>query len=210
MIDDILRETNFPSEFTTSYYKINNKCLPICKIMPSPIISSSLDTFLGQPNIEASPAWELMDEQAQQKPMPTLFHSRLQRNLVNEINQQIKDYEAIQELRYIVPPFSPVPDISIVKNIRLPEEDGPLQGSPDWMIEIRSPDQGTLSLQSKILHCLSHDTQLAWLIDLQRKQVWVWEGKELPLIYTAEDSLPTLGEMEKITVNMLIAMTQKR
>ncbi len=58
--------------------------------------------------------------------MPTLFHSRLQRNLVNKINQQTNDYEAIQELRCIVPPFSPVPDIAVVKNTRLPIEDGPI------------------------------------------------------------------------------------
>lgn len=178
--------------------------------MRSPLISSPLETFLSLPNIETSPAWEFIDGQAQQKPMPTLFHSRLQRNLVNKINQQTNDYEAIQELRCIVPPFSPVPDIAVVKNTRLPTEDGPLQGSPDWMIEIRSPDQGTLSLQSKILHCLSNDTKLAWLIDLQREQVWVWQGTELPLIYTKEDSLPTLDDIENITVNQLMEMTQTR
>ncbi len=89
-------------------------------------------------------------------------------------------------------------------------EDGPLQGSPDWMIEIRSPDQGTLSLQSKILHCLSNDTKLAWLIDLQREQVWVWQGTELPLIYTKGDGLPTLDKIENITVNQLMEMTQTR
>ncbi len=45
--------------------------------------------------------------------MPTLFHSRLQRNLVNAINKQTKTYEAIQELRCIVPPLSLVPGIAI-------------------------------------------------------------------------------------------------
>ena len=64
--------------------------------MQSPIITSSLEAFLGQPNIDTSPAWELIHGHAQQKPMPTLFHSRLQRNLVNEINNQTQAYEAIQ------------------------------------------------------------------------------------------------------------------
>jgi Uma2 family endonuclease len=112
--------------------------------MQSPIATKPLTDFLQQPNIETSPAWELIYEQAQQKPIPTLFHSRLQRNLVNAINQQANNYEAIQELRCIVPPMSPVPDITIVKRERLGEEDGSLQGSPDWLIEIRSPDQSTL------------------------------------------------------------------
>ena len=177
--------------------------------MQSPIITSTLDAFLQQPNIEASPAWEFLNEKSQQKPMPTLFHSRLQRNLVNAINNQTKTYEAIQELRCIVPPMSPVPDISVVLCNRLSDEDGPLQGSPDWLIDIRSPDQSTLELQKKILHCLSKETQLAWLIDIQRQQIWVWQNQELPLIYAGGDTLPTLGNISSLTVETVIAMTQK-
>jgi Uma2 family endonuclease len=178
--------------------------------MQSPTITSPLDAFLQQPNIEASPAWEFIHGQAQQKPMPTLFHSRLQRNLVNSINNQTKAYEAIQELRCIVPPLSPVPDIAVVKSDRLSEVDGPLQGPPDWLIEIRSPDQSTLDLQNKILHCLSNGTQLAWLIDIQRQQIWVWENQELPLVYAVTDRLPTLGNISDLTVEAVIAMTQQR
>ncbi|MEM9274495.1 MAG: Uma2 family endonuclease [Cyanobacteria bacterium P01_F01_bin.143] len=178
--------------------------------MQSPIITSPLEAFLQQPNIEASPAWEFLNDKSQQKPMPTLFHSRLQRNLVNEINNQTKNYEAIQELRCIVPPMSPVPDISVVQCNRLLDEDGPLQGSPDWLIEIRSPDQSTLEIQKKILHCLSKETELAWLIDIQRQQIWVWQNQELPLIYAGGDILPTLGNISNLTVKIVIAMTQQR
>jgi Uma2 family endonuclease len=178
--------------------------------MQSLSITTPLEDFLQQPNIEASPAWEFIHGQAQQKPMPTLFHSRLQRNLVNTINQQTTTYEAIQALRCIVPPISPVPDIAIVKSERLSDEDGPLQGSPDWLIEIRSPDQSTLDLQNKILHCLSNGTQLAWLIDIQRQQIWVWQNQELPLIYAGADILPTLGNISGLTVETVIAMTRQR
>ena len=178
--------------------------------MQSPIITSPLDAFLQQPNIEESPAWEFIQGQTLQKPMPTLFHSRLQRNLVNAINKQTQTYEAIQELRCIVPPFSPVPDIAVVKSTRLSEEDGPLQGSPDWLIEIRSPDQSTLDLQKKILHCLSNETQLAWLIDIQRRQIWVWENQELPMVYGGSDTLLTLDNICNLTVEAVMAMTQQR
>ncbi|MDJ0737540.1 MAG: Uma2 family endonuclease [Nostocaceae cyanobacterium] len=178
--------------------------------MQSPTLTNPLEAFLQQPDIEASPAWEFIQGHAQQKPMPTLFHSRLQRNLVNAINSQTQAYEAIQELRCIVPPMSPVPDIAVVKSDRLSDEDGPLQGSPDWLIEIRSPDQSTLELQKKILHCLSNGTQLAWLIDIQRKQIWVWENQELPLVYSDTDTLPTLGDISQFTVETVIAMTQRR
>lgn len=92
---------------------------------------ASLTAFLAQPDIEASPAWELINGCAVQKPMPTLFHSRLQRNLVNYINQHTNSFEAIQELRCLVPPSSPVPDISVVAIDRLPDQDGSLNGAPD-------------------------------------------------------------------------------
>lgn len=178
--------------------------------MQSPTIINSLEVFLQQPNIEASPAWEFINGNQKQKPMPTLFHSRLQRNLVNAINNKTKTYEAIQELRCIIPPLSPVPDIVVVKSDRLGDEDGPLKGSPDWLIEIRSPDQSTLELQNKILHCLNNGTQLAWLIDIQREQIWVWENQELPLIFAQTDILPTLGNISDFTVEEIMAMTLKK
>jgi Uma2 family endonuclease len=106
--------------------------------------------------------------------------------------------------------MSPVPDISVVKSERLTDEDGPLQGSPDWLIEIRSPDQSTLDIQQKILHCLSNGTQLAWLIDIQKKQIWVWENQELPLIYADNDILPSLNNILELTVVNVMAMTQQR
>ncbi|MDJ0730311.1 MAG: Uma2 family endonuclease [Crocosphaera sp.] len=178
--------------------------------MQSSRITNSLDTFLQQPNIEGSPAWEFINGRAKQKPMPTLFHSRLQRNLVNTINDKSKTYEAIQELRCIVPPFSPVPDIVVVKCDRFSNDDGLLQGSPDWLIEIRSPDQNILDLQKKILHCLINGTQLAWLIDIQRQQIWVWDRQELPLIFTGDEIPPTLDNLLDLTVENIIAMTQQR
>jgi len=174
------------------------------------VATTSLTEFLSQSNIEASPAWELINGQARQKPMPTLFHSRLQRNLVNYVNNNTEQYEAVQELRCIVPPYSPVPDISVVACDRLADEDGPLEGAPDWLIEIRSPDQSTLDLQNKILHCLSNGTQLAWLIDITRQQVWVWVKDNLPLIYSVEDVLPTLGKLPELTVKMVMAMTSRQ
>jgi Uma2 family endonuclease len=170
----------------------------------------SLTEFLSQPNIESSPAWELINGRTVQKPMPTLFHSRLQRNLVNYINFYTQELEAIQELRCIVPPYSPVPDIAVIIASRLPEEDGAFNGAPDWLIEILSPDQSTLTLQNKILHCLNNGTQLAWLIDLTRQQIWVWQGDNLPNIYSETDTLPSLGNLPPLTVNGVIAMTNRQ
>lgn len=180
--------------------------------MQSAITTSPLADFLTQPEIESFPAWEFINGQAEQKPMPSLFHSRIQRNLINTINAPTVEYEAIQELRCIVLPLSPVPDITVIARSRLPNEDGPFNGSPDWIVEIWSPDQSTLDqstplLQSKILHFLSNGTQLAWLIDSQRRQVWVWQGEELPIVYAGDDLLPTLGNLQDLSVRAVMAMT---
>lgn len=178
--------------------------------MQPAITTNPLADFLTQPEIESSPAWEFINGQAKQKPMPSLFHSRIQRNLINAINAQTTAYEAIQELRCIVPPLSPVPDITVIARSRLPNEEGPFNGSPDWVIEIRSSGQSTLLiqiLQSKILHFLSNGTQLAWLIDSQRQQVWVWQGEELPVVYAGDDLLPTLGNLQDLSVKAVMAMT---
>lgn len=126
-------------------------------MIESQALTTPLATFLAQAQIEASPAWAWLGDRALQKPMPTLFHSRLQRNLVQWINQQSDRLEAIQEL-----------------------------------------------------HCLRHETALAWLIDVERQQVWVWEGTELPNIYAQADRLPTLGDLAPLTVTALMAMTNGR
>jgi Uma2 family endonuclease len=94
--------------------------------------------------------------------------------------------------------------------LRLPATDGPFNGSPDWLIEIRSPDQSILDRQNKILHCLTNGTQLAWLIDIQRQQIWVWQAEELPIVYANTDRLPILANLTPLTVDRVIAMTTQR
>ncbi|MEG4009791.1 Uma2 family endonuclease [Microcoleus sp. Pol11C1] len=174
------------------------------------IATHSLEEFLAQQNIESSPAWELIAGRAIQKTMPTLFHSRLHNKLVNYINDRTERFEAVPELRCLIPPHSPVPDIAIVACDRLPDEDWPFEGAPDWLIEIRSPNQSTLDLQNKILLCLSNGTQLAWLIDLSRQQVWVWQGDNLPLVCSGADILPTVSIVPELTVDAVMAMTRRQ
>jgi Uma2 family endonuclease len=94
--------------------------------------------------------------------------------------------------------------------LRLPATDAPFTSAPDWLIEIRSPDQSILDRQNKILHCLTNGTQLAWLIDIQRQQIWVWQAEELPIVYANTDRLPILANLTPLTVDRVIAMTTQR
>jgi Uma2 family endonuclease len=106
--------------------------------------------------------------------------------------------------------FHLFPSIVGIEIDRLPQADAPFEGAPDWVIEIRSPDQSILDLQNKILHCLTNGTQLAWLVDIQREQIWVWQAEELPMVYAGTDILPGLAGLPTINVAAIIAMTQHR
>lgn len=152
----------------------------------------TLPEFLTLPEIEASPAWELIAGQAIQKPMPTSHHSILQKRWVAAIDQVDSVYEAFPELRCVLRENAVVPDITIIHVDRLPTENAPVTGAPDWMIEILSLDQSTTKLIAKIQTCLNEGTQLAWLIDSVEQVIMVfWQDARMGL-FRQSDRLPTL------------------
>lgn len=152
----------------------------------------TLQDFLRLPNIEESPAWEFVDGQANQKPMPTAHHSILQKRLTAAINQADSSYEAFPELRCTLSSNSVVPDIIVIHQDRVPSGNTPVEGAPDWMIEILSPDQSTTKLIAKIQTCLQEETQLGWLIDSTEQMIMVlWPDTRVALLRNS-DRLPVL------------------
>lgn len=125
----------------------------------------TLQDFLKQPNLEESPAWEYLARQADQKPIATAHHSILQKRLTAAIDQTNSAYEAFPELPCILSRNSVVPDITVINRDRISSTNVALNGAPDWIIEILSPDQSTTKLIAKIQTCLQEGTQLGWLID---------------------------------------------
>jgi len=158
--------------------------------MATPTQQLTLQSFLELPNIEESPAWELVDGQAEQKPMPTVHHSILQKRLIAAIDQADSPYEAFPELRCTLSRNSVVPDITVIHQNRLPSGNTPIQGTPDWMIEILSPDQSTTKLIAKIQTCLQEGTQLGWLVDPTERVIMVlWPDRRIALL-SSSDRLP--------------------
>ncbi|WP_353258522.1 Uma2 family endonuclease [Prochlorothrix hollandica] len=156
----------------------------------------NLENFLQLPNIEESPAWEFVGQVAVQKPMPTLYHSRLQKRLIARIDGLGMDYEAFPELRCVLSTSSVVPDVAVVRADRIPAENGPLMGPPDWAIEILSPDQPSLTVIAKLKLCLREGTQLAWLMDPQEQLVLVmWPDRPL-LLCEGEREIPGLAGLD--------------
>jgi Uma2 family endonuclease len=172
----------------------------------APLRSHALEEFEQLPNIEESPAWELLNGHVLQKPMPTFHQCRLQKRLVNAIDDTRSSYEAFPELRCILSQNSVVPDIAIIDRQRIPTSNEPIQGAPDWLIEILSPDQSTTKLIAKIQTCLDEGTQLGWLIDSTEEVVMIFLP-DLPLRLIQSDTLlPTLhGISLELTPSQIFA-----
>ncbi len=165
-------------------------------MVQTPIKSISIETFLKLP--ETKPASEFIDGQIIQKPMPQGKHSTIQRDLVNAIDSILKADKiarAYPELRCTFGGRSIVPDGTVFVWNRIPrDEDGRIANvfalAPDWTIEILSPDQSQTKVVRNILRCLSHGTQMGWLIDPE---------EELVFVYFA-DTLGTLDQQPKISI----------
>jgi Uma2 family endonuclease len=163
----------------------------------------TLQRFLQQPKIDGSPAWELLESGEQQKPMPTSEHSELQFNLVTLIRLANKGYKAGQELRCNIDGLSVVPDIAVIKTEHYPKR-GHYQAAPDWIIEIRSPDQSIADLTSKIIYCLRHGSKLGWLIDPQRERITVWEQDVFDIL--TGDAVPRSLSILELPVQQMLAL----
>ncbi|MEC4815455.1 MAG: Uma2 family endonuclease [Scytonema sp. PMC 1069.18] len=172
----------------------------------------TLDEFLKLP--ETKPASEYIDGQIIQKPMPQGKHSTIQTELSTNINAIVKPQHiarAFSELRCTFGGRSIVPDVSVFTLDRIPrDENGEIanvfQASPDWTIEILSPDQSQTKVVKNILHCLKYETQIGWLIDpdeqtvfvyLSQQQVQVFDEpqQQLPVPLFAHDFVITVGDL---------------
>jgi Uma2 family endonuclease len=158
----------------------------------------TLAEFLERP--ETKPANEYIDGQIYQKPMPQGEHSILQTRLVTAINQAGQSQQsalALTELRCTFGGRSIVPDVSVFDWQRIPRKaNGRIANkfeiSPDWIIEILSPDQSPSRVIDKIIFCLKQGTKLGWFIEPEDESVMVFQPNQLPDVKYDAESLPVL------------------
>ena len=170
----------------------------------------SLAEFLRLPYIEELPAWEFVNGEAIQKPMPGGKHSRLQLRLAVAINAATLLYEALPELRCTFGGKSIVPDLAVIAKERLPaDENGEITSTgvdfaPEWMIEILSPEQSQMKVTRKILHSLRYNGQMGWLVDPHERVVLVYRPDRLPDEIAGDTSLPCIaGVSLQLTVEQM-------
>jgi Uma2 family endonuclease len=166
-------------------------------MVKTPLKSITLAEFLELP--ETKPASEFIDGQIIQKPMPQGEHSVVQGELIISINSVVKPQKiarAFPELRCTFAGRAIVPDVSVFTWDRIPrKENGGIANifatAPDWVIEILSPDQNATKVIKKILHCLSYETQMGWLIDTHEQTVFVYfPNQQVQFFDQPEQQLP--------------------
>lgn len=173
----------------------------------------TLEDFLNLP--ETKPASEYIDGEIRQKTMPQGEHSVVQIRLgtsINEVAIPRKIAHAFTELRCTFGGRSIVPDIAVFTWERIPRtESGRIANKfethPDWIIEILSPEQSANKVIEKILFCLRHGTQIAWLIDPEDESVLIFRPDQQPEIKREDDILPALPGLEdwRLTVREMFA-----
>ncbi len=187
-------------------------------MVATPTKPLTLEEFLILP--ETKPASEYVEGMIFYKPMPQGKHSILQTRLVMLINAILMEQgiaTAFTELRCTFGGRSIVPDISIVKQENIPEdEDGEIANvfefSPAWMIEILSPDQSTTKVVTKILHCLQHGTEVGWLIDPAEKSIFIYHSQnQIDLVDDLGKELivPEFASAVKLTSKNILSWLKK-
>lgn len=164
--------------------------------------SLTLEEFLKLP--ETKPASEYINGEIIQKPMPKGKHSRLQLRLCNSINdvaENLKIAYAFPELRCSFGVRSIVPDVAVFNWSRIPfAADGEVPNdfllSPDWTIEILSPEQSSNRVTGNILYCLDHGCQLGWLIDPEDRSILVFRPNQQPELLQGDERLPVLAGID--------------
>ncbi len=176
---------------------------------PASVKPLTLEEFLKLPYIEESPAWEYINGNLIQKPMPKIRHSILQKRLLTVIDSHSEDYTALPELRCTFGGRSVVPDIAVVAWNRIQlDEEGEAEDNfvepPDWTIEILSPEQNANRVIDNILHCLRHGCQLGWLIAPDDRSILTFRPKQEPEVHRGSDRLPVLEGIElELTADQL-------
>jgi Uma2 family endonuclease len=174
----------------------------------------TLEEFLQLP--ETKPAGEFIDGKIFPKPMPQGKHSTIQLDLGAEINSHLRKQQiarAYSELRCTFGGNSIVPDLAVFTWERIPRDrTGEVANSflaaPDWTIEILSPAQSQTRVVRNIVHCLTHGTQMGWLIDPEEKLVFVYfNDRPIAVVEIYDEILPvpSFARSLELTVGQLFS-----
>jgi Uma2 family endonuclease len=189
------------------------------QMVQTPVRQITLEEFLALP--DTKPASEYIDGEIIQKPMPQGQHSVIQSYLLFEFITawRGKDIaQAFPELRCSFGGRAVVPDVVVFEDAKiLYDENGDIENvfsiPPDWTIEILSPEQSTTKVLKNINHCLTHGTQMGWLIDPTDRSIFVI-GADRTLQIIDEPStilpVPAFATSIQLSVEQLFSWIKKK
>jgi len=135
--------------------------------------------------------------------MPQFQHSTFQPEIIsclNQIGKPKKIAYAFPELRCNFTGTSIVPDITVMLWQNIPFQANewlanqvPL--TPDWIIEILSPEQSPLRVMNKIGMAMTNGSQLGWLISPEKELVMEYVGDRFPEQKKGSDVLTVLEDL---------------
>jgi Uma2 family endonuclease len=131
----------------------------------------TLEEFLALPE-DSETALEFDDGVVTQKVAPQFDHSSLQSEILRSLDRLATDRHlgvARTELRFVVPGWAPVPDVSYIRRERLKPASrrrfGKIEIPPDLAVEIISPDQTVRELLEKCLRYAGAGVAVSLVID---------------------------------------------
>lgn len=152
-----------------------------------------LEKFLQLP--ETQPPLEYLEREIIQKPIPSFPEVVVRHKLLTKLNgiaSSDSSWKAFLELRCTFNEYSLVPDIVVLTREHFPAEDNSrIFFPPDWSIDVFSPEQSQTIILKKVIRCLEAGTQLAWVIDIEEKTVFVYFPQRVVFFDRQEDLLPT-------------------
>jgi Uma2 family endonuclease len=157
-----------------------------------------LDEFMSWP--EDSPALELIDGVPEQKPVPSLPHSRAAKRLGQLLDSHPATHKGEWLLEVGKSYHTPlgnhrVPDLSFYSEHRLPRRDEIYpEAAADLAAEVKSKGQGNESQLARLRFLRSQGVKVGLLIDPERETVTVLDDEgERRFNGNNEITLPELG-----------------
>ena len=125
---------------------------------------------------------------------PKHRHINLQLRLSRLLELKLKSFgEVATEVPYRpFPEFElRVADVAAVCRDRWDaiDPDDNLHGTPELVIEVKSPSNTERQLRELVSTCVNKDTLEFWIVDSDRKSVTVFRGDGIPAVFNVGDSL---------------------
>jgi Uma2 family endonuclease len=153
--------------------------------------------------------YELRHGEAVFVSFPERKHKELQRRL----RKLLEQFAAAVNAQGVVDtefPYRPLPqhelwggDVAWCSQSRYDQIDKWLEGSPELVIEVKSPSNTKAELQDKAMTTLAGGAVEFWIVDYEKRIVTVYNSRSGMHVYTTQDAAPVPMFAARIDVDQL-------